>query len=416
MPKLLQINITANWGSHGKIAEGIGLVAMKHGWESYIAYGRWMNPSHSHLYHIGCTLDEMVHGVSSRLFDNQGLMSHFPTKRLIQYIKEIQPDIIQLHNIHGYYLNYPLLFRFLKESAIPVVWTLHDCWAFTGHCAHYMYKGCERWKTHCHDCPLKASYPKTILLDRSYSNFEKKKRFFTALPNLTIVPVCKWLEGEVAQSFLKDINRKVIYNGIDTNLFTIKHNDKDIRRKYSIPLNNKIVLGVASNWYRKGLGDFIKLRSMLNEGFSIVLVGLNDKELKSLPKNIIGIKRTENIDDLTDLYSTANVFFNPTWEDNFPTTNLEALACGTPVVTYDTGGSGEAIDNNTGCIVAKGDIKEACKDIIYSCSNEFNSLFSNYQAICRDRVITNFKREDRFEEYFKLYNDLLSSKRTSPPQ
>lgn len=403
MPKLLQINITANWGSHGKIAEGIGLVAMEHGWESYIAYGRWMNPSQSHLYHIGCPADEMIHGISSRLFDNQGLMSHIATKRLIQYIKTIRPDIIHLHNIHGYYLNYPILFRYLKDSGIPVVWTLHDCWTFTGHCAHYMFKGCERWKTHCHDCPLKSNYPKSILFDHSYSNFEKKKRFFTSLPKLTLVPVCNWLEGEVAQSFLKNINRKVIYNGIDINTFTIKHNGEGIRRRYNIPINNKVVLGVASNWYRKGLGEFIKLRSMLNESFSIVLVGLNEKEQETLPHDIIGIRRTENIDELTDLYSTANVFFNPTWEDNFPTTNLEALACGTPVVTYDTGGSGEAIDNYTGYIVEKGTIEEAKNKLILLCSSEKTIL----SEVCRKRILKHFNCNQRFEEYYSLYEVVL---------
>lgn len=406
MPKLLQINITANWGSHGKIAEGIGLTAMKHGWESYIAYGRWKNPSMSHLYHIGCDLDEIIHGISSRLFDNQGLMSHIATKKLIKYIQKIKPDIIQLHNIHGYYLNYPILFHYLKASGIPVVWTLHDCWAFTGHCAHYMYKGCDRWKLHCHNCPLKSNYPKTLLFDHSYSNFENKKIIFNSLPNLTLVPVCKWLDEEVAQSFLKDNKRQVIYNGIDTNIFTIKHQNEKIRNKFNIPLHNKVILGVASNWYRKGLGDFFKLRTMLNENFSIVIVGVDNKELRVLPKNIIGIKRTENVNDLTSLYSTANVFFNPTWEDNFPTTNLEALACGTPVITYDTGGSGEAIDKNTGYNIKKGDIKEACRLILKICS--IDKIHFSYK--CQEKAITCFNRDNRFEEYFNLYSKVLLNK------
>lgn len=403
MPKLLQINITANWGSHGKIAEGIGLAAMKHGWESYIAYGRWMNPSKSHLYHIGSKLDEIIHGISSRIFDNQGLMSHISTYKLIKFIQEIKPDIIQLHNIHGYYLNYPILFRYLKASGLPVVWTLHDCWAFTGHCAHYMYKNCEKWKDQCYDCPLKSNYPKSILFDRSYSNFLEKRELFNSLQNLTLVPVCRWLDEEVALSFLKDNKRQVIYNGIDTDIFTIKHHDDYIRKKYNIPLHNKVILGVASNWYRKGLKDFYKLRTMLNEDFSIVIVGVNDKELRSLPKNIIGIKRTDNVNDLTDLYSTANVFFNPTWEDNFPTTNLEALACGTPVITYDTGGSGEALDKNTGYNIKKGDLKEACSLILKICSCD-KTLFSSK---CRERATTNFNRDNRFEEYFNLYNKIL---------
>ena len=173
--KLLQINITANWGSHGKIAEGIGNVVMSHGWESHLAYGRWSNPSSSQLYHIGSMMDERIHGVASRLFDNHGLMSKGATLQFLRYVEQLNPDIIHLHNIHGYYLNYPELFSFLSQLNKPVVWTLHDCWSYTGHCAHYMYVHCDRWKTHCGHCPQKNAYPASILLDRSSRNFDMKK-------------------------------------------------------------------------------------------------------------------------------------------------------------------------------------------------------------------------------------------------
>lgn len=402
MPKLLQINITANWGSHGKIAEGIGLVAMKHGWESYIAYGRWMNPSQSHLYHIGCNFDEMAHGVTSRLLDNQGLMSHIATLRLIHYIKKIKPDIIHLHNIHGYYLNYPILFHFLKDYGAPVVWTLHDCWPFTGHCAHYMYANCEKWKNHCGHCPLKHNYPKSLWLDHSYSNFEKKKYIFNSLPNLTLVTVSQWLDREVGQSFLKNIRRKCIYNGIDIQTFTIRES-QSIREKYSIPKSRKVILGIASNWYRKGLEDFVRLRFILDDTYCIVVVGVNKEERKRLPHGIIGIRRTENVDDLVRLYSTADVYFNPTWEDNFPTTNIEALACGTPVITYDTGGSNEAIDEETGYVIKKGDLLSAKEKIIHIC-NTGKTLFSQQ---CRKRAVRCFNRQQRFNEYYKLYENIL---------
>ena len=189
--KLLQINITANWGSHGKIAEGIGNVVMSHGWESHVAYGRWANPSNSQLYHIGSMMDERIHGVGSRLFDNHGLMSKRATIRFLNYVKQLNPDIIHLHNIHGYYLNYPELFSFLSLANKPVVWTLHDCWSYTGHCAHYMYVQCDRWKTHCELCPQKRSYPASLLLDRSYRNYDMKKQAFLSVPNLTLVPVSK---------------------------------------------------------------------------------------------------------------------------------------------------------------------------------------------------------------------------------
>lgn len=406
MPKLLQINITANWGSHGKIAEGIGLVAMEHGWSSYIAYGRWFNDSKSELYHIGSMLDERMHGVVSRLFDAHGLASVGATKELIKYIRCISPDIIHLHNIHGYYLNYPILFDFLKKYGKPVVWTLHDCWPYTGHCAHYMYMKCDKWKTECHNCQQKSAYPKSMGFDRSRQNFLKKKEVFSGMKNLTIVPVSKWLEEELKNSFLSEYTCHQIYNGIDTNTFTVKLHDEEIRKKFDIPLNNKVVLGVASNWYRKGLEEFLKLRKTLNKDFTIVLVGVNDKELRTLPKNVIGIKRTEDVNDLVALYSTANVFFNPSWEDSFPTTNLEALACGTPVLTYNTGGSGEAIDKNTGYCIKKGDIEEAYRLILDICSNGKD----RFTAKCRERALINFNRENRFKDYFKLYNVILFGK------
>ena len=276
--KLLQINITANWGSHGKIAEGIGNVVMSHGWESHVAYGRWANPSSSQLYHIGSMMDERIHGVGSRLFDNHGLMSKRATIQLLNYVEQLNPDIIHLHNIHGYYLNYPELFSFLSQANKPVVWTLHDCWPYTGHCAHYMYLQCDRWKTHCEFCPQKRSYPASLLLDCSYRNYDMKKQAFLSVPNLTLVPVSKWLEGDLRQSFLKDCRIQQIYNGIDINVFKPQTDTKAIMEKYNIPSGKRVLLGVASNWWRKGFEDFLQLRRLLDDRYVIVLVGLDEKQ------------------------------------------------------------------------------------------------------------------------------------------
>lgn len=404
MRKLLQINITANWGSHGKIAEGIGIVAMRHGWESHIAYGRWANPSKSELYHIGSKTDEYVHGIASRLLDNHGLMSHRATQRLIQHIKTVQPDIIHLHNIHGYYLNYPLLFNFIATSNIPVVWTLHDCWAFTGHCAHYMYIGCEKWKNHCEHCPQRGAYPKSLFLDQSLRNFKMKKQRFLSVKDLTLVPVSQWLEDQIRQSFFEDRPTYKINNGIDTNVFQHEDNPSWIHDRYQIPRNKKIILGVASSWYRKGLGDFIKLRASLPEDYAIVLVGLKSNEKSTIiDKGIITISRTNHVNELVALYSAAAVYFNPTWEDSFPTTNLEAMACGTPVVTYRTGGSPESVTPKTGSIIEQGDISAATNIIQAIC----HQPRSTYQQICREHIVKNFNKNSRFEEYFNLYNHIL---------
>lgn len=403
MIKILQINITANWGSHGRIAEGIGLQIQEKGWQSYIAYGRWMNPSLSKLYRIGSDWDERLHGVISRIFDNQGLLSKHPTKQLIAYIQKVKPDLIHLHNIHGYYINYPILFEFLKQYNRPVVWTLHDCWTFTGHCAHYMFVDCKKWQTHCKECPLKSNYPKSILMDRSYQNFENKRKYFLSVPNLTLVTVSKWLENDTKKSFFKNQSIVNIYNGIDLHKFIPQKNEQNIRAKYNIPTSKIIILGVASNWYRKGLDDFIQLRQLLDDSYTIILVGLKDKELKQLSSGIIGIKRTENQEELSQLYSAANVYVNLTREDNFPTTNLEAMACGTPVITYNTGGSQEAITPETGIVCTKGNIEEVKQSII-NISQKKRLIF---RQKCRKRAEDYFDRDKRFRDYIELYEKLI---------
>lgn len=408
MTKILQINITANWGSHGKIAEGIGLLAMQEGWESHIAYGRWMNPSASQLYHIGNNWDEAIHGLATRILDNHGLMSKGATRKLIRHIAQIQPDIVHLHNIHGYYLNYPMLFHYLKGSGIPVVWTLHDCWSYTGHCAHYMFAGCQKWEEHCHHCAWKSAYPRSMMTERSYENFEQKRLSFLSLDNLTLVPVSKWLENELQRSFFKGHSIVQLYNGIDCQKFYPTNHGATIKQQYSIPQDNKIVVGIASNWYRKGLPDFLKLRTILPEDYSIILVGLNKKEIKNLPQGIIGLQRTQNQEELVDIYSAANVYFNPTWEDNFPTTNLEAMACGTPVVTYRTGGSPETIGVGTGFVIDQGNIEAASKCISKICSNGKEM----YQKACRERITTLFERNIRFSDYIALYKSILKKSKS----
>lgn len=403
MPKLLQINITANWGSHGKIAEGLGTLAIENGWESHIAYGRWYNKSKSHLYHIGSMMDEYIHGVASRIFDNHGLMSIGATKKLIRHIQLVNPDIIHLHNIHGYYLNYPLLFNYLSNCGKPVVWTLHDCWAFTGHCAHYMYTNCEKWKSECSNCPLLSNYPTSMVFDRSKKNYLQKKLSFLSVKDLTLVPVSKWLEDELHHSFFKTKQIHLIHNGIDIQQFMPTEQAESIFVKYNIPNTGNIILGVASNWYRKGLDDFIALRSILPNEYQIVLVGLSKNDKKKIPSTIIGIERTEAINELVALYSASNVLFNPTWEDNFPTTNLEAMACGTPVITYRTGGSPEAITSETGFVIERGDLQSAANFIKQVCMTGKH----HYIDKCRTKISNEFTNTIMLKNYMELYQSLL---------
>ncbi len=406
MPKLLQIAVECNTGSTGTIAEAIGNIAINNGWESYIAYGRFYKPSNSQTYKIESKYEAYIHGLITRLFDSHGKGSLLATKKLIKYIKTIKPDIIHLHHLHGYYINISTLFDYLSLSNIPVVWTFHDCWSFTGHCAHFDYVCCNKWQTECFNCPQKKEYPASYLLDRSKKNYKEKKVLFNSVQNMTIVTVSYWLGGLVKQSFLKKYPIKIIQNGIDINVFSPQNNVQIIRSKYKLS-NKFVILGVAGTWSRrKGLEEFIKLSKHIDNNSIIILVGLNNKQIRSLPSNIIGIKRTENVKELAELYSTADVFVNPTFEDTFPTTNLEALACGTPVVTYKTGGSVEAVSEDTGIIIDKSNVEQLLQ-AIKTIQNRGKSF---YTLKCRERAIKYFNKNERYKDYLYLYNNLLNQK------
>lgn len=390
--KIFQINSTCGFGSTGRIAVDILKELEKNGGECIIAYGRNSAPENVNSYRIGSDLDVKIHGVLSRITDRQGFYSSSATKKLIKKIKDYNPDIIHLHNIHGYYLNVAILFDFLKEYNKPIVWTLHDCWAFTGHCAYFSFNGCEKWKTECNTCPLKKEYPTSLVMDNSKKNYEQKKELFTKPENITIVTPSKWLKDLTEKSFLGKYPVKVINNGIDLTKF--KPTESDFREKNNLQ-DKFIILGVASVWEeRKGLKDFIKLNEMLSENEKIVLVGLDDNQLATLPEDIIGIKRTSSIEELAEIYSSADVFVNPTYEDNYPTTNLEAISCGTPVVTYITGGSPESVFEGNGFSVPQGDVKG-----IYDAIKKVDG--------CKTPTKDFFDASKRYKEYVDLYKEIL---------
>lgn len=403
MPLLLQINVTSNSGSTGRIAESIGTLVMSKGWRSVVAYGRGEASSLNELIRIGSDCSVGIHALKSRLFDDQGLSSYYATKTFVNHIKGVNPDLIHLHNLHGYYLNYPILFEYLSSVNIPIVWTLHDCWPITGHCSHFDFIGCDRWRTGCGHCPGLSVYPRSLFLDRSARNYRLKKGCFTSvLDRLTIVPVSNWLESFVRQSFLKDASIRTIHNGIDVSTFSPKE-VSSLRGKYSLG-DKKIVLGVALPWTkRKGLEDMLILSDALpSDQYQVMMVGLSDKQLKSLPAGIIGIQRTNNVQELAELYSLATVFVNPTYEDNFPTVNLEALACGTPVITYRTGGSPEAVDEETGIVVEKGDINGMARAVATVDKHA-------YSPQCRARALRLFDKDKCFKEYIRLYESLVNA-------
>ena len=400
MPTLLQINIASNWGSTGKIMEQIGLCAQAHGWESYVTYGRneYHNPSKNHVIRIGSTLDAYEHYAENLFLDNEGLASRLSTKTFLKKVDEIKPDVVHLHIIHDHYMNYPMLFKYLADKNIPVVWTQHDQWATTGHC-YYNLVECERWKEECHDCPLSKWYS----LDRSRRNFRLKKQFLAAIPSLTIVPVSEWLGDNIRQSHLKDSPIQVIHNGIDIKMFSPQPSNAHDR--YGIDKNKNIILGVAALWdKRKGLDDFYEIaRRLPADEYAIVIVGKLTEARRTVENGcqMVFVDRTQNALELAQLYSSASVFINPTYQDNYPTTNLEALACGTPVITYRTGGSPEAIDEKTGMVVEQGDV-EALYNAIRKVKEHPLSPDD-----CRKRAEEHFNKDKCFEEYINLYEKVI---------
>ena len=392
--KILQINSVCGVGSTGRIATDLYKVLEEQGHECKIAYGRGTAPKGIDSIKIGSNLDNYMHVLKTRVFDKHGFGSVSSTMKFIEDVKEYDPDIIHLHNIHGYYINIEILFNYLKEANKPVIWTLHDCWAFTGHCAYFDYVGCDKWKNGCNKCPQKEGYPTSKVFDNSKLNYEKKRELFTSIKNMTIVTPSKWLANLVKESFLGKYPVEVINNGIDLDVF--KPTESDFRERYNLQ-DKFIILGVASVWEeRKGLKYFIELSKELSADYKVVVVGVTEKQKKELPNNILAITRTNNVKELAEIYTAVDVFVNPTLEDNFPTTNLEALACGTPVITFNTGGSVESIDNKNGIVVYEKDLNALKKAIL-----KINNNILNYEI--KSEIYNKF---DRYKDYIELYHKL----------
>lgn len=382
--KVLQIN-TFSYKAAGNIMMNLHNAMLEEGIDSYVAWGRGRKAENEHEYYMNDEFGVKFHGIYTRITDRHGFASKNATKNFIKWIDNINPDIVHLHCIHGYYINIEMLFSYIREKKIRVIWTQHDCWAFTGHCAYFDAIKCQKWREGCERCEQLNTYPASRILDSSKWNWNKRKELFSGL-NITIVTPCNWLCNVMKDSFLGEYPIRVINNGIDTSIF--KPTKSDFFNKYNIK-NKKIILGVAGEWTeRKGLCDFVELNRIMDKSiYKIVVVGVNDKQIDLLPPDIISIKRTENVEQLVKIYSSSFVFFNPTYEDNFPTTNLEALACGTPVITYRTGGSGESIvENVNGYIVEKGDIVGALRIInekICGKSFDFNENKFSLEAMQR---------------------------------
>lgn len=375
--KILMINSVCGIRSTGRICTDLASALEKQGHEVKIAYGRENVPECFQKYavRIGTDFDVKMHGIKARLFDGSGWGSKRATIHFIEWVKAYNPDIIHLHNIHGYYINIELLFNYLRTCGKRIIWTLHDCWAFTGHSAYCDVVKCEKWIDGCKRCPILRKYPKSYT-DHSRMNWTRKKELMTGIPRLVIVTPSEWLAGLVRKSFLAQYPVVVINNGIDTSSFyPIKSNFKEQQG-----ITNKVMLlGVATAWDEmKGLSDYIRLATLLGNEYQIVLVGLTKNQISKLPDNVIGIERTNSLRELACIYSSADIFLNLSYCENYPTVNLESLACGTPIITYDTGGSPE--NSGKGLVVKRGDLSALAEAVKKSKSINLSA------EIDRDRI------------------------------
>lgn len=385
--KVVQLNSVCGIGSTGGITVQISDMLSKNSIENYILY-TCRNYTHPLGTKYSTTLYRRFNAVLAKVFGNYGFNSYLSTFKLIRLLKKIEPDIVHLHNIHSHDFNLSIVFKYLKKTGVRVIWTFHDCWAFTGYCMHFDSIGCNKWQTQCKNCPQRKQY--SWFFDRSAWLYSKKKELFTSLKDVTIVSPSKWLAELTEHSFLNKYPIKVIYNGIDLDVF--KPVESDFREKHGLT-DKKIVLGIP-----KGkLGGFIELSKILDDDYKLVLVGLKDKDFETLPDNVIGLGYQPH-SELAKIFTASDVYVNTTLEDTFPTVNLEALACGTPVVTFNTGGSPEAIDENTGIAVKKGDINAVYEAVKEICNGPDRS------EACIERANRLYNKHDRFKEYIDLYN------------
>lgn len=409
--KILQINTVCGYGSTGRTCTELAKKLEEQGHECTIAYGQG-ETSYDKAYKIGTKMENHLHNVRSRLFGRQGYHTKHGTENLVRYIQELQPDVIHLRNLHGNYLNLKILFDFLAESDTPIVWTLHDCWAYTGKCAHYTVVDCYRWQTHCHDCPQYKKYPPSFFFDFSEAIHADKKRWFGSVNNMTLVPVSHWLAGEVQQSFLGKYPIIPIYNWIDQEVF--KPNDPavalNVRKQYGIPEETFVILGVSAGWSNcKGssteskLHDFAQLSKMLPDDMQVVLVG-EAKSPSCIPEHVLHIPYLHDTKELASVYSMADVYVHLSMEDTFGKVIAEALACGTPAVVYDSTACPEVVGQGCGYIAERRNIDQ----VIESLLKIQKAGKQTYSSRCVAFSNAHFNYKINTDQYLDLYKRVLS--------
>ena len=395
--RILLINSVCGVKSTGRICTDLAEVATEAGHTIKIAYGRERAPERFEKYavRIGTDRGVKIHAGLARLLDNAGFSSVTATKKFLKWVDSYKPDLVHLHNIHGYYLHVGLLFAYLKAKNIPVVWSLHDCWAFTGHCSHFDSVGCQKWETGCYACVNKKSYPASVFLDNSRRNYKRKKHAFTCVKNMSLVVPSNWLAQTVERSYLREYPLYQIPMGIDLQAF--KPTESDFRTRYGLE-NKKIVLGVATAWSKqKGIDDFVALSKTLGEGYKIVLVGVDNERAQTLPETILCLPRTNSVEELAQIYSSADVFFNPSVEETMGLTTVEALACGTPAIVYNKTAVPEIVDGKSGVVLP-------CR------IDGFEEAYQKAVALDKEDILARarlYEKWAQYQKYLQVYEDCI---------
>ena len=399
--RILYINESIGTGSVANIIEQIGIKAQSLGYTCMVAHGaRYVGTSCLPHYAFSSKVEEYMHGILSLLGNAHGLGSRMATRRLIAFIQKWKPTLIHLHNLHGYYLNYPFLFDYLKQANIPVVWTLHDCWALTGRCAHFTLSGCEQWKTGCRKCPMYRDYPRSVLCGFTQRNFELKKHAFNGIKNMTVTTVSEWLNRQVAQSLLQAYPCQTILNGIDVQHFHPVVSDWRKRWKAEMKV---VLLGVASQWTEtKGWSDWLQLTRQLDDTYCVVLIGVNEQQKRQLPSNCITISHIADKHEMAEIYSSADIYVNLAHQESFGLTLIEAMACGTPCISYNNTAIPETTTPDSCIVVDDGDIRS----VVTAIKTQGRRMKDERGDLCRQHVMTHFNEEDKIDEYMKLYSRL----------
>ncbi len=393
--KILQINTVYGQGSTGKIARELHDLCLQQGMQCLT--GHRCGPEMPDAVAISTGFDSRLHGLLARFTMFKGCFSYFRTKRFLKQVKAWGPDVVHLHNLHGSYVHIGLLMDYIRKNRLPVVFTLHDCWSFTAICSHYTVAGCDRWKTGCRHCPQRKKFS-SCPVDLTKQVWRLKKKWFTGLEKALVVAPSRWLADQASQSYLKDHPVRVIHNGIDLEVF--RPTPSDFRAAHGLE-QCKLVLGVSFGWsYGKGLDVMEALARRLPQDYRLVLVGTDAQTQKGLPENILCIHRTHNQQELARIYTAADVFVNASREETYPTVNLEALACGTPVVTFRTGGSPETVDSTCGAVVEAGDVDALLGQILRICREQ-----PYPEAACLTRA-KRFGKNERLNEYLDLYRQI----------